>query len=279
MKKTIFIILMIIGVIVTLSVLLYPTLSDYINAQRQSRVVTDYVDEVNNLKDDERHALLDAAHEYNANLLKNPNRYLFTEEDTKAYEQMLDVGSGVMGILEIDKIGVKLSIYHGTSEGVLQVGLGHFQGSSLPVGGLGTHAIITGHRGLPSSKLLTNLDKVKEGDTFTIYVLGETLTYQVDDIKTVEPADVQSLNIERDQDYCTLVTCTPYGINTHRLLVRGHRIPNAPNADWHSLYAGVSLLDLILVILIFMTPVLPFVILYIILKCRKIHKKGGNVCR
>ena len=201
MKKTIFIILMITGVIVTLSVLLYPTLSDYINAQRQSRVVTDYVDEVNNMGVDEKQTLLEAAHEYNANLLKKANRYLFTAEDTKEYERMLDAGSGVMGILEIDKIDVKLPIYHGTSEGVLQVGLGHFQGSSLPVGGTGTHAIITGHRGLPSSKLLTNLDKMKEGDTFVIYVLGETLTYQVDDIKTVEPAEVQSLDIERDKDY------------------------------------------------------------------------------
>ena len=174
----------------------------------------------------------------------------------------------------IDKIDVKLPIYHGTNENVLQIGLGHLPGTSLPVGGVGTHAFITGHRGLPSSTLLTDLDKMEPGDKFSLYVMGETLTYQVDNIQTVEPHEAEALDIDPNKDYCTLVTCTPYGINTHRLLVRGNRIENDSNAGWEAMYAEARLLDRIKVILGLIVVLTPVLIIYIIIKCRKVNKGG-----
>jgi len=177
-----------------------------------------------------------------------------------------------MGILVIDKIDVKLPIYHGTEAAVLQVGLGHMPGSSLPVGGTGAHAFITGHTGLPSTTLLTRLDRMAVGDTFVIYVMGETLTYEVDKIEVVLPHEVESLKIDPDMDYCTLVTCTPYGINSHRLLVRGRRIENMAEASVYG--AGAVQVDKYRIILIFIIPVLPLLAIYIILKSRRIIKGG-----
>ena len=146
----------------------------------------------------------------------------------KEYESILDInGSGIMGYIDIPKIHIMLPVYHGTADSVLQVAIGHLTGTSLPVGGEGSHCVVSGHRGLPSARLFTDLDKLVAGDTWTINVLDRTLTYEVDQIRVVEPTDLSNLKIEQGKDYCTLVTCTPYGINTHRLLVRGHRIPNA----------------------------------------------------
>jgi len=273
MKKYITGIIMTLGVFITLSVLLYPTVSDYINSRSQSRIVAHYYDDVANLDERKKQEMLDAAHEYNKKLLNRPDRFRFTDEETSEYRKMLDIGRGVMGILAIDKIGVVLPVYHGTDEGVLQIGIGHLQGSSLPVGGIGTHSVITGHRGLPSSKLLSDLDKMTEGDTFTLYVLDETLTYKVDHIQTVKPNEVKLLDIDQDMDYCTLITCTPYGVNSHRMLVRGHRIENA-GAGRATAGADAKQLDKIILILIFMIPVLPALIIYLIVKCVKIHRKG-----
>jgi len=261
-------------IIVDLCVLLYPTVSGYINSHVQSRVVALYLDDMASMTDTESRALLEAARGYNKNLLLKKDRFAFSKEETAEYNGLLNNGRNVMGILVIDKINVNLPIYHGSDEGVLQVGLGHIPGTSLPVGGIGTHAFITGHRGLPSSTLLTDLNKVDEGDTFVLHVAGKMLTYQVDQIQTVEPGEVEALNIDPDKDYCTLVTCTPYGINTHRLLVRGHRVQNAANAECEPIYADARHLDKIPMILMFLIPVLPGFAALIIIKCRKIHKGG-----
>lgn len=172
-------------------------------------------------------AILDAASQYNARLAQTGMKWQMSAADEKEYESLLNAdGSGIMGYINIPKIDVELPIYHGTDDAVLQTSIGHLSGTSLPVGGPSTHCVLSGHRGLPSAKLFTDLDQMKEGDTFTLTILNETLTYQVDQIRIVEPTDLSDLQIVDGQDLCTLVTCTPYGINTHRLLVRGHRIPN-----------------------------------------------------
>ena len=272
MKKHIITILFLAGVLVTLCVLLYPAVADVVNSRSQSRVVTSYLDDVAVMDDGSRQAMLEAARAYNKELLRKENRFKFSPEEAAQYRRQLDAGRGVMGILIIDKIDVNLPVYHGTDEGVLQIGIGHLQGTSLPVGGTGTHAFITGHRGLPSSKLLSNLDKMAEGDTFALYILGETLTYQVDDIQTVKPEDVNALGIDIEMDYCTLVTCTPYGVNTHRLLVRGRRTENAAGTRGPAA-PDAKRLDKPLIILLFMIPALPAFILYTIVRCVKIHRK------
>lgn len=212
--------------------LLYPTVSNWWNSRRQSQAIVEYTEQTSAM--DEAHVaeLLEAARQYNAGLAADEGRFTPTPADTTEYENLLDVSdTGIMGYLEIPKLDVSTPIYHGTDESVLQSGAGHLEGSSLPVGGKGTHAVLSGHRGLPSSKLFTDLDDMEQGDVFMIHVLDRTLTYQVDQIVTVDPYDMDDLAIDPDQDYCTLVTCTPYGINTQRLLVRGHRIPNRTAAQ------------------------------------------------
>ena len=272
MKKHLITIAFILGAIVTLSVLLYPAVADMVNSRKQTSVVMSYLDDVAAMDDTSKQEMLDAAAEYNERLLHKPNRFKSTAEEEAEYLRQLDTGRGVMGVLEIDKIGVKLPIYHGTDEGVLQVGLGHMPSTSLPVGGAGTHAFITGHRGMPSSKLLTNLDRMAEGDVFILHILSDILTYQVDEIKTVLPDDAKAISIDSDADYCTLVTCTPYAVNTHRLLVRGHRIENVavfamPETDAHRL-------DKALVLPIFLLPVLLVLLVFAIARCIKISKGG-----
>jgi len=218
---------MILAFVAGLSILLYPTVSNYYNSLTQSRAVINYNRQVNALSDQDYQAYLDQANAYNSALAGNANRFTPTAAQTKAYDSILDVGGNeVIGILNIPKISVNLPIYHGTTASVLEAGVGHVEGSSLPVGGPGTHAVISGHTGLPSAELLTDLDKLKIGDQFTVTVLGERLTYQVDQTKVVLPDDMSDLGIVPGQDYVTLVTCTPYGVNDHRLLVRGHRVAN-----------------------------------------------------
>ena len=225
MRKHLVTIIIIAVFLVGLSVLLYPYVADFFNARSQSRAVASYHEAISSMSDQDLTGLWETAHEYNEALRKKQNRFVSTDEEHEAYNNVLNVTTaGIMGTLEIDLIDVRLPIYHGTSEGVLQVGIGHFEGSSLPIGGIGTHAVITGHRGLPSSTLLTNLDRMEIGDTFVLYVLNESLWYEVDQILVVEPDDLSALDIDPEMDYCTLITCTPYGINSHRMLVRGHRI-------------------------------------------------------
>lgn len=218
--------------VVGLGLIAYPTVADWWNRMHQSRAVATYVEKTEDLSGVQRKAMLEAARAYNAELAGRADRWRPTDEETEQYESILDItGTGVMGYVSIPKLKVQLPIYHGTDEGVLQIAIGHLESTSLPVGGKGTHAAISGHTGLPSAKLLTGLDTLQKGDTFAFHVLGETYTYQVDQISVVLPNDLSKLNIESDKDLATVITCTPYGVNSHRLLVRGHRIPNPTTPD------------------------------------------------
>ena len=225
MKKLFITLVFILLFLVGLSILLYPFISDYFNSLSQTRVMEQFDEDLKRLSQEDYSNLIESARDYNKRLLKNNNRFKPTQADLNEYFGSLDLmGRGVIGTLEIDVINVKLPIYLGTSAGVLQSGIGHLEGSSLPVGGPGTHCVLSGHRGLPSALLLTNMDKLFEGDTFVLNILNETLVYEIDNIVIVEPHETSWLAIDPSKDYCTLMTCTPYGINTHRLLVRGHRI-------------------------------------------------------
>lgn len=207
-----------------LGFLLYPTVSNLWNRAHQSRAIATYTKQVEKLDDSQNKEMLKAARKYNKSLLKKSDHWKLSKKDKKKYESLLDVsGTGIMGYIEIPKIDCSLPIYHGTDEGALQIAIGHLEGSSLPVGGKSTHCVLSGHRGLPSARLFTDLDQMEEGDIFVLNVLGRKLAYEVDQIKVVLPDEMSDLEIVQGKDLCTLVTCTPYGINTHRLLVRGHR--------------------------------------------------------
>lgn len=209
------------------SLLLYPTVSDYWNSFHQSRAIASYVEAVAEIDNTDYEKMWQEAVAYNEKLKDNSGRWTPTDEELEEYDQILNISdTGIMGYVEIPKINVSLPIYHGTDEAILQIAIGHIPESSLPVGGKGTHCVISGHRGLPSAKLFTDLDQMEEGDLFMMRVLDETLTYEVDQIRIVQPEDLSDLEIDEDKDLCTLVTCTPYGINSHRLLVRGHRVEN-----------------------------------------------------
>lgn len=258
--------------IVGLSLLLYPSLSDYWNSFHQSRAIATYAEAVADLDDVDYEKMWQEAEEYNEQLKNKTNRWTMTEEEEEEYNRILDVGgTGIMGYIEIPEIKVSLPIYHGTDEGVLQIAVGHIPGSSLPIGGMGTHSVVSGHRGLPSAKLFTNLDELKEGDIFMIRVLDETLTYEVDQIRIVEPDDLTSLEIDPEQDLCTLVTCTPYGVNTHRLLVRGHRIENL-NDDSIRVTADAMQVDEMLVATAVAVPVLLILLVWVMVHYRKRKK-------
>ena len=222
----------VIAMIGALGLIAYPTFSDWWNRMHQSYAVAGYVEQAKDMSGAQREAMLKAAHEYNERLASNSDRWHMTDEQQREYDETLDVtGTGIMGYVTIPRIAVKLPIYHGTSDGVLQIAAGHLAGTSLPVGGATTHAVVSGHTGLPSARLLTGLDELKKGDTFAFHVLDEAYTYQVDQISVVLPNEISKLNIEQGRDYATLITCTPYGVNSHRLLVRGHRIPNPKTPD------------------------------------------------
>ena len=211
-----------------LGLILYPSVADWWNSFHQSRAVASYAQKVANMDTSEYERILAEAEAYNNNLAKSGINWKMSEEELAAYEKELDVtGTGIMGYITIPKIHVELPIYHGIDDAVLQIAIGHLSETSLPVGGQTAHCVVSGHRGLPSAKLFTDIDKLVEGDTWTVNVLNKTLTYEVDQIRVGEPTDLSNLQIEQGKDYFTLVTCTPYGINTHRLLVRGHRVDNA----------------------------------------------------
>ena len=211
-----------------LGLILYPSVADWWNSFHQSRAVASYAQKVANMDTSEYERILAEAEAYNNNLAKSGINWKMSEEELAAYEKELDVtGTGIMGYITIPKIHVELPIYHGIDDAVLQIAIGHLSETSLPVGGQTAHCVVSGHRGLPSAKLFTDIDKLVEGDTWTVNVLNKTLTYEVDQIRVVEPTDLSILQIEQGKDYFTLVTCTPYGINTHRPLVRGHRVDNA----------------------------------------------------
>lgn len=232
MKKHLSTILIIAVFLLGLSLLLYPTVSDYVNSRNQTRVITKYAEDVAQLDKGKCEELWNSAVDYNAALAQKSNQWAMSEQETQQYEKELQLEeSGVMGYIDIPKIRCYLPIYHGVDEGTLQTSIGHMPGSSLPVGGASTHCVLSGHRGLPSAKLFSNLDMLVEGDQFMIRTLDAVLTYEVDQILIVLPDEISALNIEEEQDYCTLVTCTPYGVNSHRMLVRGHRVENAASGQ------------------------------------------------
>ena len=261
MKKNRSNIILILIFLVGLSVMLYPTVSDYVNQKNQSRAVASYSEEVENLSDVDYQAYFDAADDYNRRLAETPDAFYRPEE--------------VSGYITIPKIGVELPVYHGTSDGVLQVAAGHLEGSSLPVGGAGTHAVISAHRGLPSAKLFTNLDELEVGDTFTITVLDRVLTYEVDQISIVLPTETDLLQPVEGKDYVTLMTCTPYGINTHRLLVRGKRIENAENQKHIRVTADALRIEPIIVAPALAVPML-LVLLVVMLAVPHLRKRKNQ---
>ena len=224
MKKHKTVIFLTLGFLVGICILLYPAFSDYWNSMTQSRAIVDYESVLENLEPEDYTAIFDEAHAYNKALYETTFPLLNYHLVPGYYEALHVTENDMIGYLKIDRIGVELPIYHGTSSDVLNRGVGHLEGSSLPVGGENTHSVLSAHRGLPSAKLFTDLDRLEKGDTFQIIVLDQILTYQVDFIKVIVPTDVSDLQIIEGGDYCTLFTCTPYGINTHRLLVRGVRI-------------------------------------------------------
>ena len=228
LRKNWMTLLLTIMALVGASLIAYPTFADWWNNFHQARAVASYAEAVANLDQADYEKILREAEKYNKRLAKTGANWQLTEEELEEYNNQLKINeTGIMGYIDIPKINITLPIYHGIDEKVLQVAIGHIAGTSLPVGGKGSHCVVSGHRGLPSARLFTDLDKLVEGDTWTMTVLGKTVTYEVDQIRVVEPTDLSELQIKKNKDYCTLVTCTPYGINTHRLLVRGHRVDNA----------------------------------------------------
>ena len=263
--------------LIGLSLLLYPSVSDYWNSFHKTRAIAAYAEEVANLNQDQYDEIWAAAESYNASLTDRVNAYQLSDAQKEEYQQLLNVsGLGVMGYIEIPSIDCSLPIYHGTEESVLQIAVGHLEWSSLPVGGESTHCVLSGHRGLPSARLFTNLDKLREGDTFLLRVLDETLTYEVDQILIVEPQDTAALEIVEGQDYCTLVTCTPYGINTHRLLVRGHRIDNIEEAKIVRVTADAIQIEPLLVAPIVAIPILLLLLILLLLPKQPRKKHGGE---
>ena len=223
-KGTLSTILLMMILLAGLGVMLYPMVSDYWNSFHQSQAIATYAEEVAGLTTVDYEKVWLSAVAYNERMSAAGNPFILSEEQWEEYLKELNVsGSGIMGYIEIPKIECSLPIYHGTDESVLQIAIGHIEGTSLPVGGAGTHCALSGHRGLPSAKLFTHLDQLSEGDVFMLRVLNETLTYEVDQIHIVLPQEVDDLAMVPGRDFCTLVTCTPYGINSHRLLVRGAR--------------------------------------------------------
>ena len=273
MKKNSSTIILLVVFLLGLSLLLYPSFSNYWNSFTSSKAIGSYADQVASMDEDRYQRIWESAYAYNQALTTRTNQYILTEEMNGEYQELLNVGgTGIMGYIEIASLGVSLPIYHGTSDAVLQIAVGHLDWTSLPVGGEGTHCVLSGHRGLPSAKLFTNLDKLVVGDTFILRVLDEILTYEVDQILIVEPHVTENLHIEEGKDYCTLVTCTPYGINSHRLLVRGHRVENAAEARIVRVTADAIQIEPVIV-----APILAAPMILILLIVALTPKKRRNV--
>ena len=265
-------ILLILILLIGLSLMLYPSFADWWNSFHSSRAIASYVEQVANIDDAQYEELWDAAWDYNQSLLHRPNDFLLSDEQQEIYKSLLDFGgNGIMGYIEIPMIDVMLPIYHGTKESVLQIAVGHLDWTSLPVGGAGSHCVVSGHRGLPSARLFTDLDKLKVGDVFMLHVLNEILTYEIDQILIVEPQDTDPLLIEPGKDLCTMITCTPYGINSHRMLVRGHRIESQEEAKVIRITADAVRIEPLMVAPFVAVPIL--LVLLIILLLPK-QKKG-----
>ncbi len=279
MKKNFSTIILVLIFIAGLSVVLYPTASNYINYRNQKKAIVHYDYIINQMDDNKIDELYNAAVDYNNRMKNLGNVNQFNYKKIVGYEEVLDVsGTGIMGYIAIPRINVELPIYHGTSEGVLQVAVGHMEGSSLPVGGESTHCVLSGHRGLPSARLFTDLDELEVHDIFTITVLNRVLTYEVDKIIVVEPSEVSNLQIEEGKDYCTLLTCTPYGINTHRLLVRGKRVATLEDGGQIYVTADAYKMDTKTVAVIMAIPLAVLILIGLFVNTRENKKKiAGEV--
>ena len=277
MRNKLTTILLVLAFFAGLSLLLYPTVSDYWNSLHASQAVADYAENVRNLEAEKYEQVLQDARNYNKMLPYKHTTFALSEEDKGAYDTLLDIsGTGVMGYIEIPTINISLPVYHGTEDAVLQIAVGHLEWSSLPVGGEDTHCVLSGHRGLPSAKLFTNLDKLVVGDKFVMRVLDEVLTYEVDQILIVEPTDVSTLMIEAGKDLCTLVTCTPYGINSHRLLVRGHRIENQDEAQAIRVTSDAIQIEPLIVAPAVALPMLLVLLVILLVSGGKTKSAGGK---
>ena len=275
MKRHLSTILLVGVFLLGLGILLYPSVSDYWNSMHQTRAIGAYEDTLSGMTQKDYSEYFAQADAYNAALASLPTpltgyEVLDTLEEVPKYRDVLDVnGMGIMGYIDIDEIGVELPIYQGTDPSVLNVAVGHLEGTSLPVGGVGTHCVLSAHRGLPSARLFTDLDRLKVGDTFTLTVLNRLLTYQVDQVLIVEPDQVEALAIDPNEDYCTLVTCTPYGINTHRLLVRGRRVENAEEKPVIYVPADMVQIDPLVVTPAVAAPMLLVLLIFLLIRYRK----------
>lgn len=274
MKKGTWINILLIMVLITgLSLLLYPTVSNFWNQRYRNRAISVYGESVDNLDDGRYDELWSQAIAYNQSLTERGNEYILTDEQKLEYGECLNLlGDGIMGYVEIPKIDVMLPIYHGTDESILQIAVGHLEWTSLPTGGESTHCVISGHRGLPSAKLFTDIVELAVGDRFMLNVLNEVLTYEVDQILVVEPTETDDLLIEEGKDLCTLVTCTPYGVNSHRLLVRGHRVESAENQANVRVTADAIQIEPMFVAAIVFVPML-FLLMIVIIVVDSIKKR------
>lgn len=274
MKKHASTIILVLVMLIGLSLLLYPTVADWWNSKHQSRAIANYDNQLSQMSVQDYDKVFSDAQRYNAALrqLAFPLMYY---QDIPGYNSYLNVaGTGIMGYIDIPSIDVELPIYHGTSAGVLQIAVGHVEGTSLPTGGESTHCVLSAHRGLPSARLFTDLDKVQVGDTFTLTIIDRTLTYQVDQILTVLPHEVEPLYVVEGEDYCTLVTCTPYGVNSHRMLVRGTRIENAKEIKTRRVTADAVQIEPIIVAPLLAAPIL--LVLLVVLMLPKSKKNRRN---
>ena len=272
MKKRdrIYTVVLIVVLVVGLFLLLYPSFSDWWNSRVQTKLISNYNEIVARLDTEDYSHLWDSAKGYNEDLWTRNNPYLLTEEQRERYTQLLNpAGDGIMGYVEIPDIDILLPIYHGTDELVLQVAIGHLDWTSLPTGGPGTHSVISGHRGLPSARLFTDLDKIAVGDLFMLHVLDETLTYEVDQIRIVKPDETDELLLQEGKDLCTLVTCTPYGVNSHRLLVRGHRVENLAEAVTVRITADAVVVEKLVVAPFVLLPILLVMMIWLFAGSRK----------
>lgn len=284
MKKKLTTLLLVLILLLGVAVMLYPTVSDYWNSFHQSRAIANYAESVQHIDTEAYEKLWTEAIEYNRTLLEKDNPLYMPPEEREVYNGLLNyTGDGIMGYINIPKIQCELPIYHGTNESVLQIAIGHLEGTSLPVGGESTHSVLSGHRGLPSAKLFTDLDQLREGDVFLLQILHETMTYEVDQIRIVLPTEIQDLAITPGKDYCTLVTCTPYGVNSHRMLVRGHRVANAEEAVIIRVTADALKIDPLLVAPAAAVPMLLILLLWLFTgtggghKSRPAPKKGKRL--
>ncbi|MBR3962153.1 MAG: class C sortase [Oscillospiraceae bacterium] len=270
-------ILLILILIAGLSLLIYPSFSDYWNSFTQSKVIVDYTQQIENLDAEKYDRIISEAVAYNESLIGRRNPYLLSDEQKKEYYELLDItGIGIMGYIEIPAISVTIPIYHGTSDAVLQIAVGHLDWTSLPVGGESTHCVLSGHRGLPSARLFTDLDKLVVGDIFALRILDEVLTYEVDQILIVEPDETDELLIEEGKDHCTLVTCTPYGINTHRILLRGHRVENVEEAKIIKVTSEAAQIEPLIIAPIVAAPILLVLFIMLMMPKKKTNNGGDD---